>query len=66
MPVEKQIFVKDFTKEWVEYAILLASIAIAKEEFFGIAIAKLSVNGPLEKMFCSLQKCTVQRLTREQ
>ena len=28
---KKQIFAKDFTKEWVGYAISLASIAIAKE-----------------------------------
>ena len=40
---KKQIF----AKEWVGYAISLASIAIAKESLFGIAIAKLSVNGPL-------------------
>ena len=34
-----------FAKEWVGYPISLASIAIAKESLFGIAIAKLSVNG---------------------
>ena len=39
------IFAKDFAKEWLGYAISLASIAIAKESLFGIAIAKLSVNG---------------------
>ena len=45
MPVEnRQIFTKDFAKEWVGYAISLASIAIAKESLF--SIAKLSVNGP--------------------
>ena len=46
MPVEKgQIFAKDFTKEWVRYAISLASTAIAKESLSGFAIAKFSVNG---------------------
>ena len=40
-----QIFAKDFTKEWVEYLIALASIAITKELIFCNAIAKLSVNG---------------------
>ena len=38
---------KDFAKEWVEYAISLVSIAIAKESLSGFAIAKLSVNGAL-------------------
>ena len=37
MPVEKR---QIFAKEWVGYAISLASIAIAKESLFGIAIAK--------------------------
>ena len=41
---KRQIFAKDFAKEWVGYAISLASIAIAKESLFSIAIAKLSVN----------------------
>ena len=45
---KRQIFTKDFTKEWVGYVISLASIAIAKESLFGIVIAKSSVNGPLE------------------
>ena len=44
---KRQIFDKDFTKEWVVYTISLASIAIAKESLFSIAIAKLTVNGPL-------------------
>ena len=44
---KRQIFAKNFAKECVGYAISLASIAIAKESFFGIAIAKLSVNEPL-------------------
>ena len=44
---KRQIFAKDFTKDWVGYPISLVSIAIAKESLFGIAIAKLSVNGPL-------------------
>ena len=44
---KRHIFAKDFAKEWVGYAIFLASIAIAKESLFGITIAKLSVNGPL-------------------
>ena len=43
---KRQIFAKDFAKEWVGYAISLASITIAKESLFGIAIAKFSVNGP--------------------
>ena len=43
---KRQIFAKDFTKEWVGYAISLASIVIAKESLLDIAIAKLSVNGP--------------------
>ena len=47
MPVEKdRFFAKRFAKEWVGYAISLVSIAITKESLFGIAIAKLSVNGP--------------------
>ena len=41
---KRQIFAKDFAKEWVGYAISLASIAIAKESLFNIAIAKGSVN----------------------
>ena len=45
---KRQIFAKDFTKEWVGYAISLVSITITKESLFGIAIAKLSVNGPLQ------------------
>ena len=36
---KRQIFKKDFPKE-------LGSIAITKESLFGIAFAKLSVNGP--------------------
>ena len=44
---KRQIFTKDFTKEWVLYAISLANITIAKESLFGIAIAKITVNGPL-------------------
>ena len=36
-----------FAKEWVGYAFSLASIAIAKESLFSVAIAKLNVNGPL-------------------
>ena len=48
---KRQIFTKDFTKEWVGYAISLASIAIAKESLFGIAIAKLSVNAPIVFFF---------------
>ena len=43
---KRQIFTKDFTKEWVRYPISLASITIAKESLFGIAIAKISVKGP--------------------
>ena len=45
---KRQIFAKDFAKEWVGYAISLASIAITKESLSGFAIAKLSVNGPLK------------------
>ena len=41
MPVEK-----DRLLLRVGYAISLASITIAKESLFGIATAKLSVNGP--------------------
>ena len=44
---KRQIFAKDFAKEWVGYAISLVSIAIGKESLFGIAIAKGNVNGPL-------------------
>ena len=44
---KRQIFTKDFAKQWVGCAISLGSIAITKESLFGIAIAKLSVNGPL-------------------
>ena len=40
-----QIIAKDFTKEWVEYAIALANITMAKDLIFCNAIAKLSVNG---------------------
>ena len=43
---KRQIFAQDFAKEWVGYAISLASIAIAKESLFGITIPKSSVNGP--------------------
>ena len=43
---KRQIFIKDFAKEWVGYAISLAGIAITKESLFSIAIAKFSVNGP--------------------
>ena len=42
-----KIFAKDFAKKRVGYAIFLVSIAISKESLFGIAIAKLSVDGPL-------------------
>ena len=42
---KRQILAKDFAKEWVGYAISLASIAMAKESLFGIAIAKGSVHG---------------------
>ena len=38
---KRQIFAKDFAKEWVGYAISLASTAMPKESLFGIAIAKL-------------------------
>ena len=39
-------FFKDFAKEWEEYPIALASIALAKGLlFFCNTIAKLSVNG---------------------
>ena len=41
---KRQIFAKDFAKDWVGYAISLASIAIAKESLFNFAIAKGSVN----------------------
>ena len=44
---KRQIFAKDFAKEWVGYANSLANIAIAKESLFGIAIAKGTVNGTL-------------------
>ena len=44
---KRQIFTKDFAKEWIGYAISLASIAITKKSLSGFAIAKLSVNGPL-------------------
>ena len=44
---KRQILARDFAKEWVGYVISLASIAIAKESLFSIAIVKLSVNGPL-------------------
>ena len=44
---KRQLFAKDFAKEWVWYHISLASITITKESLFGIVIAKLSVNGPL-------------------
>ena len=46
---KRQIFAKDFAKEWVGYAISLASIVITKESLFGIAIAKGSVNAPLQR-----------------
>ena len=42
---KRQIFAKDFAKEWVGYANSLVNIAITKESLFGIAIAKGSVNG---------------------
>ena len=42
---KRQIFTKDFAKEWVGYGISLVSITIAKESLFGIAITRLSVNG---------------------
>ena len=45
---KRQIFGKDFAKEWVGYAISLASMAIAKESLLGIANSKGSVNGPLK------------------
>ena len=45
---KRQIFAKDFAKEWVGYAISLASITIAKESLFSIAITKLSVKGPYD------------------
>ena len=37
---KRQIFAKDFAKEWLGHAISLASITIAKESLFGIAITK--------------------------
>ena len=43
---KRQIFTKDFAKEWIGYAISLVSIAITKESLFGIAMANLSVNRP--------------------
>ena len=51
---KRQIFTKDFAEEWVGYAISLASIAITKESLFGIAITKLSVNGPLGSVHTAL------------
>ena len=39
----KKIFAKDFTKEWVGYAISLASIAIAKESLFNISVSLRAV-----------------------
>ena len=45
---KRQIFGKDFAKEWIGYAISLVSIAMAKESLFGIAISEGSVNGPFK------------------
>ena len=36
---KRQIFAKDFAKEWVGYAISLASITVTKESLSGFAIA---------------------------
>ena len=41
-----RILAKDFTEEWVEYPIALASITIAKDLIFCNAIAKPGVSGP--------------------
>ena len=60
---KRQIFVKDFAKEWVGYAISLASIAIAKESLFSIAIAKgffLASQSCLFELIPKLAKLTLR------
>ena len=56
---KRQIFTKDFAKEWVGYAISLVSITIAKESLLGFAIAKLSVNGTLSFIYIERKRIFV-------